>query len=215
MAKTQGKAFIEGGISLEDKILVDDGEIGDEDLVLLEIGKYSNFTFTSNAVHSSNSCVYCRDSFITPVICKECKKINYCSIKCKQADYSSHKKKCKRTIRKGFLSCFCRPSPQESDDEVVEAEALSVKSIPESPRQTPGKLADSIVGLQNLGNTCFMNSALQCLSHTALLTSYFLKSNYSKDINKSNPLGTKGKLATSYAEVLENLWNKNSGSLAP
>lgn len=37
-----------------------------------------------------------------------------------------------------------------------------------------------VTGLNNLGNTCFMNSALQCLSNTAPLTDYFLSDQYQK-----------------------------------
>lgn len=55
-----------------------------------------------------------------------------------------------------------------------------------------------VVGLNNIGNTCFMDSMLQCISNCQPLTEYFLSGEYEKDINVTNPIGTHGELAKAY-----------------
>ena len=63
-----------------------------------------------------------------------------------------------------------------------------------------------LCGSHNLGNTCFMNSSIACLSNCTELTYYFLSGEYKKDINRENKLGMGGALAESWADLLQDYW---------
>jgi ubiquitin carboxyl-terminal hydrolase 4/11/15 len=77
-------------------------------------------------------------------------------------------------------------------------------------RARKGGRTRGLNGLQNLGNTCYMNSALQCIRSIEELSIYFLANKFKKEINNDNPLGYHGAMATSYSTVVRNLWEGSS-----
>ena len=55
---------------------------------------------------------------------------------------------------------------EEAKQEVAPVEAKGGGSFPHIP---------GVKGLQNLGNTCYLNAAVQCLAHTPPFKYYFLR----------------------------------------
>lgn len=64
-------------------------------------------------------------------------------------------------------------------------------------------------GLENIGNTCFMNATLQCLSSTPMLKEYFISNEFQKHMRADQ------KVAGEFASLLSAMVKSSKGYVAP
>ena len=145
----------------------------------------SIFYKNSNIKYKIDKCNFplCTKKGILTISC-ECGKIYYCSDECKYNHQNYHFERCPNLLIKYFIN--------ENINSKISEDCLY-----------------GIKGIRNIGNTCYMNTALQCLSNCVELRNYFLFGNPKKDINTDNVLGYNGLVANGFEFVIKKLWLNN------
>ena len=99
---------------------------------------------------------------------------------------------------------------KQNEEEILKynSEKKDLKKELEKLKQTNSLLImnkePTLVGLNNIGATCYMNATLQCLSNSTKLTVYFLKM-FKYEYNNKKKI-----MSNEYYNVVKNLWDKNN-----
>ena len=71
-----------------------------------------------------------------------------------------------------------------------------------------------LIGLENIGSTCYMNATLQCLSQIEPLVKYFKTNKHVIDTIIKYKQSNKDCLTESFKILIDNLWPKNNNNLS-
>ena len=148
--------------------------------------------------YSIKKCSECHYRDYVFVGCK-CQKAFYCSEECRKKNLGNHMLKCKIAFR-NFIT-----QRNANLTRVI----LGRKDYFEKNKNEKEKFP--ILGLSNLGNSCYMNSSLQCLFNIKELSNFFLYNFDEKYINRDNILGTGGLLTLGYINLLL-IYNNNTNN---
>ncbi|KAJ3860134.1 ubiquitin carboxyl-terminal hydrolase 4 [Lentinula novae-zelandiae] len=82
----------------------------------------------------------------------------------------------------------------------------------------PRYWADSPIGtsgLKNMGNTCYMNAPIQCLSATVPFARFFTEVDLKTAINYMNKMNSQGQLTRAFSRLVHDIWHGDMPYITP
>lgn len=90
---------------------------------------------------------------------------------------------------------------------VLYTSLMGLLLVTDNEKEEQLEVGSGRVGLRNIGNTCFLNAVVQCLSHTRVLRNYCLLKSYKHEKFSKE----EAKLMDTFSQVLSDLWDVREG----